>query len=214
MTVNLYSQTRIMSPDYMATLWLSTCIVRHESCPQITWPLDDSTCIVRHESCPQITWPLDDSTCIARHESCPQITWPLDDCQPVQSDTNHVPRLHGHLMTVNLYSQTRIMSPDYMATLCGQQLSLAARRTKALSLELTSAQQYDPHMNCYISVIGEAGSQIMTSFEWVDINSFRHCPGDFLQIVSGYQGMENQSASEGNGKQPSVYVQEWKWNWS
>ncbi|XP_070178256.1 uncharacterized protein [Littorina saxatilis] len=67
---------------------------------------------------------------------------------------------------------------------CGEHLSLSAEPGKSLSLKLTSAEEYGANMNCYVTVTGDVGSRMMTSFVWININSFLHCPGDFVQIMN------------------------------
>ena len=86
--------------------------------------------------------------------------------------------------------------PDYMDEICGEHLSLNTERTKSLSLKLTSAEEYNANMNCYVTVTSDTGSQIMASFVWVDINSFLHCPGDYVQI-SDTQDFNGQRLFQG-----------------
>ncbi|KAL8608381.1 hypothetical protein ACOMHN_002614 [Nucella lapillus] len=102
------------------------------------------------------------------------------------------------LVVVSFLHWTTGLATYYMEANCGQTLSLKRQRAHSLSLALTSQVKYDANMNCYVIVKAEPGRQILTSFEWIDVGSFRHCPGDFLEILD-CQYSQNRSSSACQG---------------
>ena len=89
-----------------------------------------------------------------------------------------------------------ILIADYMDQFCEGRIALDKEPSKSISLRLTSAEEYDSNMNCYVTVTGDAGSNVLTSFKYVNIDK-RWCTGDFVEIMEGDVRSHNDTTGEG-----------------